>query len=284
MTTVGVVGLGAMGSRIASRLHEAGYALVVWNRSRERMDPLVALGAAAAETPAEVAGSVEILLTMVANPEALRAVSEGPDGVAAGAGASLTVIEMSTSGPAAVARLRTMLPERVELIDAPVLGSLTEVEEGSLRIFVGGPRPLVERCLPVLSALGTPLHVGPLGSGAAAKLVANLTLVGVAGLLGEALALAARLGLQRDTAFDVLGTTALAAQAERRRAAVESGEYPPRFSLSLARKDAELISAASDLDLRIAEAARTWLAEAEDGGWGALDYSAVIAHIVAANR
>ena len=174
------------------------------------------------------------------------------------------------------------MPE-ASLLDAPVLGSIGEVEAGTLRIFVGGPAELVERWTPLLETLGTVLRVGPVGAGTAAKLVANSTLVGVVGLLGEALALGTALGLPAEVAFDVLDATPLGEQAKRRRPAFESGEYPPRFSVSLARKDADLIleaAAQNELDLRLAAAAREWLADAERSGRGADDYSAVLAEIV----
>ena len=213
---------------------------------------------------------------MVTDPPALQAVSEGPDGVAAGAEDATTVIEMSTVGPEAVERLASVLSAR--LLDAPVLGSISEAEAGSLAIFVGGDAEVFAQQRELLEALGAPLHVGPTGSGAAAKLVANTTLFGVIGALGEALALAQALGLSRETAFQVLATTPLAAQAERRRPALESGEFPPRFPLRLARKDADLV-AELGLDLRLLEAARSWLAEAGDGD---RDYSAVLERIVEA--
>src|SRR5439155_8796492 len=101
---------------------------------------------------------------------------------------------------------------------------------------------------------------------------------GVIGILGEALALADALGLSRESAFEALGTTALAAQAERRRPALESGEFPPRFPLRLARKDADLI-AETGLDLRVTNAARSWLVDAGDGDQ---DYSAVLLRILEA--
>ena len=283
MSTVAVLGLGAMGSRIARRLLDGGHEVVVWNRTAEKAAGLVEAGATAAATPAEAAGRAEAVLTMLANPAALREVTEGEAGVAAGVGQGTTVIEMSTVGPDAVRRLASVLGEKAGLLDAPVLGSRAEAEAGTLRIFVGGPAELAERWTPLLSALGSPLHVGSLGSGAAAKLLANTTLVGTIGLLGEALALADGLGLPREQAFEVLAATPLAAQAERRRAAVEAGDYPPRFALYLARKDAELVVAAArdaGVDLRLTEAARTWLAESDDAGWGDRDYSAVLAWIL----
>jgi 3-hydroxyisobutyrate dehydrogenase-like beta-hydroxyacid dehydrogenase len=267
---VAVVGLGEMGSRIARRLTDAGHELTVWNRTASKAE---ALGVPVAASPAEAASRSDVVITMVADPPALEAVTEGPDGVAAGGGEATTVIEMSTVGPAAIERLAAVV--HGELLDAPVLGSIGEAEAGTLSIFVGGEREVFERHRDLLDVLGNPIHVGPTGSGAAAKLVANSTLINVIGALGEALALADALGLSREKAFEVLATTALAAQAERRRPALESHEYPPRFPLRLARKDADLISE-QGLDLRLTEAGRSWLAEAGDGEQ---DYSAVLERI-----
>jgi 3-hydroxyisobutyrate dehydrogenase-like beta-hydroxyacid dehydrogenase len=98
-------------------------------------------------------------------------------------------------------------------------------------------------------------------------------------VLGEALRLADRLGLERDVAFEVLAATPVAAQAERRRAAVEANDYPPRFTLALAHKDAELVTAAAP-ELRLASAARSWLADADTASWSDRDYSAVLAWIL----
>jgi 3-hydroxyisobutyrate dehydrogenase-like beta-hydroxyacid dehydrogenase len=283
MAKVAVVGLGAMGSRIARRLLDSGHQLVVWNRNAARVTPLTEAGAVAAESPADAARQAEAVITMVSNPGALRDVTEGPTGVAAGASAAVTVIQMSTVGTRATDRLASALPAAVGLLDAPVLGSVNEAETGALKIYASGPQPLVEQWTPLLSSLGEILYVGPVGAGSAAKLVANATLVGVIGVLGEALALAQGLGLPLDVAFEVLGTTALADQAKRRRPSVESGEYPARFTLSLARKDADLILdavAPSGLDLRVTEAARAWLAEAEAAGLGDEDYSAVLKKIL----
>ena len=282
MTTVAVVGLGAMGRRIARRLLDTGHDLYVWNRTRAKAGELAAAGAVVAASPADATARADIVITMVADPDALAAVSEGPDGLAAGATAGTIVLEMSTVGPRAVERLRSVLPEEVTLLDAPVLGSLSEVENATLHVFAGGDRSAFDRVRPVLESLGSPLHAGPLGAGAAAKLVANSTLFGVLGVLGEAIQLADALGLDRATTFDVLSGTPVAAQAERRRSALESGEFPLRFALGLARKDADLVAeAASDAgaDLRLAAAARGWLAEAEAAGLGDADYSRVLEHI-----
>jgi 3-hydroxyisobutyrate dehydrogenase/2-hydroxy-3-oxopropionate reductase len=282
MADVAVVGLGRMGSRMAVRLLDAGHSVVVWNRTPEHAAALAERGAVAAATPAEAAGRAEAVITMLAGPPALVAVTEGPAGIATSEG-STTLIEMSTVGPEAIARLGSALPDRIRLLDAPVQGSLGEAEGGSLRIFVGGETSEVERWFPLLSALGSPIHVGPLGAGASAKLVTNSTLLGVLGVLGEALALAEALGLARETALEVLKATPLADQVERRRPALEGDMTPPRFTLSLARKDAELIrdaAAERGVDLRLASAARAWFEEAEAAGLGDRDYSSILPWIL----
>lgn len=123
--------------------------------------------------------------------------------------------------------------------------------------------------MPLLSVFGTPACVGPSGWGAAAKLVANTTLFGVLGLLGEAVALGDARGLRRDVVFDVLAGTPLAAQAERRRPALDSGDFPLRFRLALAHKDVGLVlqaAAEAGVDMRLTEAVRSCYADADAAG------------------
>lgn len=145
MTTVAVIGLGAMGGRFADRFLEAGHDVIVWNRTPEKADALVSRGATLAPTPAEAAREAQAVVTVVSDPAALRAITEGPDGIAAGADDSTTVIEMSTVGLAAVRWLESALPPKTGLLDAPVLGSLSEAESGTLLVFVGGRHRLVRR-------------------------------------------------------------------------------------------------------------------------------------------
>lgn len=282
MAAVAFVGLGAMGERMARRLLDAGHELIVWNRTTATADALVAAGARLAASPAEAARSAEVAVTMVSDPAALDAVTAGPDGLLAGLEPGSLLLEMSTVGPTAIHDLAVRMPEGTMLLDAPVLGSLSEAEEGTLRIFVGGDEDGFARVAPLLAALGEPALFGPLGSGAAAKLVANSTLLGVLSLFGEALALGEGLGLETGVVFDVLATTPLGAQTERRRPAVEGARYPRRFPLGLAAKDGDLVVESGERagrDLRLAPAARDWFRRAESEGWGELDYSAILAFI-----
>src|SRR5439155_17857865 len=116
---VAVVGLGTMGSGIAQRLLDAGHEVVVWNRMASKVGPLTELGAVAAKNPAEAARRSEAVITMVSDPDALRDVTEGPEGIVAGSGRTTTVIQMSTVGPEPVRRLAAALPEGTGLLDAP---------------------------------------------------------------------------------------------------------------------------------------------------------------------
>ena len=278
-TKLGVVGLGAMGNRMARRLLDAGYDVTVWNRTPEKAAPLSDAGAHIAETPAVVARACGVVITMLADPDALRAVATDESGIVENLDAATVWVEMSTVGPAIIEELAELLDDDSRLVEAPVLGSLSEVENGTLRIFVAGSRPVADRLHPLLSHLGTPQYVGPRGAGAAAKLVANLTLVGTMSVLGEALALAEVLSLPPETAFTILEATPLSAQAQRRKPAVLSGDYPKRFSLALARKDAHLVSDSAgeqQLVLPVARAAAQWFDEATDAGLGGSDYSALL--------
>jgi 3-hydroxyisobutyrate dehydrogenase len=192
------------------------------------------------------------------------------------------LLEMSTVGPEAVRATRTWLPTSVEMLDAPVLGSVAEAAEGRLTVFVGATEEAFGRWAPVFEAMGTPRRLGPLGSGASMKLVVNSCLVALQATLGEALALADGLGLDLRAVLDVLVDSQIGVTARSKRSRIESGEYLPNFKLSLARKDADLVVQEArrlGIDLPVAAAAEAWMRAAAEAGLGDLDYSAVIAHI-----
>jgi len=282
---------------MAARLLEAGHDLVVWNRSPDRAAELVDKGARPAGSPAEAASSADAVVTMLATPDALEAVVFGPGGgrnaigtsrdatgggLASGLRTGATLIEMSTVGPVAVRELAERLPDGVEVLDAPVLGSVPQATDGSLKIFVGGADEVFERWRPVLEVLGRPVRFGPLGSGAAMKLVANSTLGAVMSAVGEALALADGLGLNQALVLDTLAESPVGATVSSKRPLIESGEYQPNFALALAAKDLRLVDEAArrvGIDAWVAAAARAHFDDAHRAGLGELDYSAVIAHV-----
>jgi 3-hydroxyisobutyrate dehydrogenase-like beta-hydroxyacid dehydrogenase len=138
MSRVEIVGAGAMGSSFAERLPACGHRVRAWNRSREALEPLVALGAAAAQSPAEVAADSGAVITIVTDAVALRAGSEGALGLAAGPHPELVALKMPTVGPDAIRELRDTLPASSALLDAPVHGPPDSAQTGSFAIFVGG--------------------------------------------------------------------------------------------------------------------------------------------------
>lgn len=276
------LGLGQMGAPMARRLLVAGHDLAVWNRTPEKAEPLVEAGARRAASPRGAGEGADAAFTMLADPAALDAVVLGDRGLAAGLPDGATLIEMSTVGPDAVRRVAGELEPRVEVVDAPVLGTIPHATEGTLDIFVGGTAHQYRTWSPVLEAMGRPRHVGPSGAGAAMKLVVNSTLGALMAGLGEALALAEGLGLDEEKVLDVLAESSIGVTVTSKRSRIESGRFEPNFKLALARKDLRLVTEAAeaaDVELRLAPAAARWLADADQAGLGELDYSAVVAHI-----
>jgi len=169
---VGFIGLGIMGRPMAINLLKAGYPLTVWNRTRSKMEELIALGAYGANSPKEVAERSDVVITMVTDSPDVEEVILGPDGVIHGARPGLIVIDMSTISPAVTRRIASELAKKgVKMLDAPVSGGEKGAKEATLSIMVGGPRDAFEECLPIFEALGKKIvYMGPSGSGQTAKL------------------------------------------------------------------------------------------------------------------
>src|SRR3954468_20099500 len=279
MAKLAFLGLGLMGTPMATRLLEAGNTLTVWNRSPERIRPVVDRGASAASTPADAVAGADAAITMLTNGQAFEDVVFGPDGVASALTPGQLLIDMSTVGPDAVRSVAGRLPNGVTLVDAPVRGSVPEATAGRLAIYVGASATDYERVATILTPLGTVHHVGGPGAGAATKVVVNSVLGAVITAFGEALALGDILGLDRSELLDALLDTPIGGTVRAKRADVESGEYPPDFKLSLALKDLRLVTEIGERGgrhLEVARAARDWLERAARDGAGDLDFAAVI--------
>jgi 3-hydroxyisobutyrate dehydrogenase-like beta-hydroxyacid dehydrogenase len=278
---LGFLGLGAMGAPMAARLIEAGHQLTVWNRTPSKAEAFEGR-AALAGSPADATRGVEAAITMLATPDALSEVVFGDDGVTSGIEPGTTLIEMSTVGADHVLELHGRLPDGVALIDAPVLGSVSNAVDGTLQIFVGGSEESFARWRDLLAAMGTPIHLGPTGAGAAMKLVANSTLAGLMSLVGEALALADGFGLDQERVIPALLDSPIGPALSRKLDKIEGDHYAPSFKLSLMLKDMRLVLDAARhrrVELTLAEGAARWIDQAEDDGLGGYDYSVVVAHI-----
>ncbi|MGY0233937.1 NAD(P)-dependent oxidoreductase [Longispora urticae] len=259
MTVIAVLGTGHMGAPIARRLLAAGHQVTVWNRTAARTADLVALGARPAATPAGAVRDAELVITMLTDAAAVDAVLFGAEGAVGALPAGTPLVDMSTIGPDAVRDLARRLPAGIDLVDAPVGGSVGATEAGELRVLVGGPDAAVDRVSPVLGVLGTVRRCGPTGSGAALKLVLNTALVTGLAALADTLAVAGAVGVDRDAALEVLAASPLGAAIARGTAGGAS------FAVALAAKDIDLaLDALGATPAPVARAAAATLHAAPD--------------------
>lgn len=212
MAELGFVGLGTMGGGVVRRLLAAGHAVTVWNRTREKAEPLLEAGASWADTPRSVAERSEIVFTMVTNTAAVQAVTEGPDGILAGLGPGKVYVDMSTASPANTrAVAETVVAVGAQMLDAPVSGSVITLEEGKLSIMVGGDAETFERVKPVLEAIGPRVfHLGPNGAAVTMKIAINLSLAVQMLAFSEGVLLAEKTGIGREQAVEVMLASVIA--------------------------------------------------------------------------
>ena len=241
---LGFIGLGAMGSPMVQRFLDSGYAVTVWNRTPDCMQPLLEKGAVAAESPRRLAERSEAVLLSVTDDAARDAVSFGDDGLLAGLRPGSLVIDLSTVSPQASRRLyREAQVRGADMIDAPVAGSTRQVEQRELAIFAGGDRHVYEVCKPLLDVLGDKVfYLGESGMGAMMKLVVN-TILGLGMLaIAEGIAVGLKGGLEQDLLVDVLAQLpALTGAQKVKVGGVKTGAYPTQFLMSLIHKDFGLV-------------------------------------------
>ncbi|HLI09188.1 MAG TPA: NAD(P)-dependent oxidoreductase [Ktedonobacteraceae bacterium] len=241
---VGFIGLGHMGSHMATRLLDAGYALTVYDRTRERTQPFRERGATVAQTPRDVAAGSEFTLSCVTNDAALDEIMFGREGALSVARPGATYIDLSTVSPVESRKIYGAAREkRAEMLDAAVSGSVPQVESGDLVIFVGGEQQVYEKCQPILQVLGHKIfHMGGNGMGTTMKLVVN-TLLGLSiQALAEAFSLGEKAGLDKKQLIEVLDQTAVLSPSIRSKLEnVQNEVYPVNFALSLMYKDFSLI-------------------------------------------
>jgi 3-hydroxyisobutyrate dehydrogenase len=277
---VAFCGLGQMGAPMARRLVAAGHEVTVWNRTPERAAPFGAEGTLVAATPAEAARGADVAMTILGGPGSVADVLLGAGGLVEGLQPGAVVFEMSTIGPVALRELADRVAPTIDLIDAPVLGSVPHAEQGTLQIFVGATEPDMDRWRDLLAVLGTPRYLGRKGDGATLKLAVNSTIGALVVCVAEALALTDAAGLEPGMVLDILSDSPVGFVVKGRRRGIEEGTYPPNFKLWLSHKDLRLAvetAAGHGLDLPLARASRDWLAAAEAAGLGDLDHGAVIA-------
>ena len=246
---IGFIGLGTMGGGMARNLLAKGHALTVWNRSPERLAPLLADGATPARSPADLASRSDLVMVCVSDTPDAEQVALGPDGVLAGIAPGSLVIDHSSISPAATRRLaEATTAEGAHWLDAPVSGGSEGAARGTLSIMVGGDPAQLERARPYLAAYGTTLtHVGPSGAGQLAKIVNQIRVVVTQQGVGEALLLAQAGGLDLGATIDaVKGGAAGSWMLANRGPQMARRDWRPGFTIDLQQKDLRLALEAAD--------------------------------------
>ncbi|WP_437223703.1 NAD(P)-dependent oxidoreductase [Planctomicrobium sp. SH661] len=248
-TRVGVVGIGLMGHGMAGSLLNAGFSVGVYNRNPEKCLPLQQRGAAVFETPAQLAEMSDFVIVMLSDDAAVGQVCSGDQGLLAGGRSGLIVMNSSTVLPATNQKLAARFAEReITLLDAPVTGSRPQAESGQLYFLVGGPESAFQAALPLFAAMGKgQIHLGPVGSGACAKLGNNL--MGFINLCGiaEALELTSRFGLDPARFLEAVSHSGgRSAFSEGKGPKILREDWSPDFALQLAAKDLRLARTLAD--------------------------------------
>ncbi len=278
---IGIAGLGKMGHAIAERLHEVGHTLVLWNRSPGKLQDLVASGAVAAASPADLVGQADVIITMLTDAAALDAVYHGPDGLLSAPLAGKLVIDMSTVQPETeIAIAAAVAAHAAAFVECPVGGTVGPARAGKLIGLVGGTQEDVARAKPILESLCRRIeHVGPVGAGASMKLAINLPLLVFYQALGEAMTLCGHLDLDPAWVIEFFADTSGGANVLKVRGgaiaeALKGGHPTPTFDIASVRKDLRtMVAEAKTLgtSLPLAERALAVYDEAAKAGWDTRD-------------
>jgi 2-hydroxy-3-oxopropionate reductase len=280
--TVGFIGLGVMGAPMARNLLAADLEVVAWNRSPGPLAELAAAGARAADGPAAVAAEADIVISIVSDDAALRAVLGGEDGAIAAARPGSLVVDMSTVSPAIARELAAASADRgVGFLDAPVSGGDIGARDGTLSIMVDGEAADVERARPVFEVLGSRVtHVGAAGAGQVAKACNQVLVAVIFGGLAEALVLGSKLGADPAAILDALADGMAGNRIiEVRRDNFLEHDFAPGFKVDLHHKDLEIALGASgevDAPLPLAAAVQQMFRQLRAEGHGEEDDSALL--------
>lgn len=241
---VAFLGLGIMGSRMAANLARAGVPLTVWNRTESTAEAFChEHGARLAATPAHAATDSAVVITMVVDGRQVREVLLGQSGAAATAAPGTLFIDCSTIGPTATREIGAELAGRqLRLIDAPVTGSSPKAQDGTLTIMVGGEAQDLERARPLLDVMGAVIvHAGPQGQGQMVKLINNAVAATNAAVLGQALLVGSRAGVDLDALIRVMGAGAGgSAMLDLKAGPMRTHDYTTLFKLEHMLKDVRL--------------------------------------------
>jgi 3-hydroxyisobutyrate dehydrogenase-like beta-hydroxyacid dehydrogenase len=243
MANIGYVGLGVMGSQMTKILLEKGHTVTGYNRTRSKVEWLIDKGMKWADSPRAVAQAADITLSMVTNSDAVSQIANGPNGIIEGLSSGKIWIDMSTASPALSRTLAAKVREKgADMVDAPVSGSVITVQQGKLSVMVGGRPETFERVKPLLLDLGPKVtHVGENGLALVMKIATNLNLPVQIMAFTEAVLLAEKSGIKRETAIEVLlGSVVASPMLQYRGPFVLNPPDEAWFNVNMMQKDMQL--------------------------------------------
>jgi 3-hydroxyisobutyrate dehydrogenase/glyoxylate/succinic semialdehyde reductase len=282
---VGFIGLGIMGSRMAANLQRHGYPLVVFNRTRDKAESLLGPCGTFAQSPAELAGQVDVLFTMLAHPDAVEQAALGEKGFLTHLKANTLWVDCSSVNPSFSRKMAVSAAARqVHFVDAPVTGSAEPAAEAKLIFWVGADKSDLEGIRPLLLCMGNKIvHTGGHGTGTSMKMVINLLIGNAMAAFAEAMALGQGLGLSQKLLFDsLLGTPAVAPFLALKRDKIDKRNYEAEFPLRWMQKDMHLATVSgyeSGVAMPQTNVAKETYRLAMRGGHDTEDFSAIYEYL-----
>src|SRR3989449_8828151 len=287
---IGFIGLGIMGSRMAANLQKHGNSLVVFNRTRAKAEPLLGPCGAFSDSPAKLAGQVDVLFTMLAHPDAVEEAALGRNGFLSHLKPNALWVDCSSVNPSFSKKMAAAAAARqVHFVDAPVTGSAPADAEAKLIFWVGADPADLERIRPLLLCMGNKIvHTGGQGAGTSMKMVINLLLGTAMAAFAEAMALGEGLGLSQKMLFDsLLGTPAVAPFLASKREKIENRNYEAEFPLRWMQKDMHLATVSgyeSGVAIPVANAVKELYRLAMREGHATQDFSAVYDYLTTTHK
>ena len=287
---IGFIGLGIMGSRMAANLQKHGSSLVVFNRTRARAEPLLGACGTFSDSPAKVADQVDILFTMLANPDAVEEAALRANGFLNYLRPNALWVDCSSVNPSFSKKMAAAAAARqIRFVDAPVTGSAAVAEQGKLVFWVGGEDSDLETIRSLLLCMGNKIvHVGGHGMGTSLKMVINLLIGNAMAAFAEGMALGEGLGISREVLFDsLLGMPAVAPFLAAKREKIETGNYDPEFPLRWMQKDLHLASVSAyetDVALPVTNVTKEVYRLAMREGHATEDFSAIYDYLTTTHQ
>ena len=285
MMRIGIVGTGRLGEAVGLHLLDIGYVVTVFNRTKEKTRNLKEKGAIIVESPKRVAENSELVITIVKDADAVNEVIFGNSGVMSGKHEGMCIADMSTVNPNSTKEIsESVISDGIDYVEIPVMGGPNVAIDGKLVMMVSGKKEIFEKFKKVFDSIAEQsFYIGDTGTAHAIKLAMNLQIAMLALALSEGITLTKKAGFDPDIFLKILNSTYFkTGMSEGKAYKMTKESYEPTFTLRNLKKDLDTINDAAEsfnAELPMAKLARKVYTDAEDAGFGDIDYTGVIAYI-----